>query len=105
MCIRDSYHTDHTANANEFASSTWIVQEAERNAMFTEPGPRQAQPANFSKLKTAKSIIVHNEDHDVFGDGSVVIKFTPGHTPGHQSLFLKLAKTCLLYTSPSPRDS
>jgi glyoxylase-like metal-dependent hydrolase (beta-lactamase superfamily II) len=87
------YHTDHTANANEFASSTWIVQEAERNAMFAESGPRQAQPANFSKLQNAKSIIVRNEDHDVFGDGSVVIKFTPGHTPGHQSLFLKLAKT------------
>ncbi len=29
----------------------------------------------------------------MFGDGTVVIKFTPGHTPGHQSLFLKLAKT------------
>jgi glyoxylase-like metal-dependent hydrolase (beta-lactamase superfamily II) len=29
----------------------------------------------------------------VFGDGTVVIKFTPGHTPSHQSLFLKLAET------------
>jgi len=87
------YHTDHTANANEFATSTWIVQEAERDAMFAQTGPRQAQPANYSKLKDAKSLVVHNEDHDVFGDGSVVIKFTPGHTPGHQSLFLKLAKT------------
>ena len=29
----------------------------------------------------------------MFGDGTVVIKFTPGHTPGHQSLYLKLAKT------------
>ena len=87
------YHTDHTANANEFASSTWIVQEAERNAMFGQTPPRQAQPASFSKLKDAKSIVVANKDHDVFGDGSVVIKFTPGHSPGHQSLFLKFAKT------------
>jgi N-acyl homoserine lactone hydrolase len=87
------YHTDHTANANEFASSTWIVQEAERNAMFTQPPPRQAAPANYSKLKDSKTIVVPNRDHDVFGDGSVVIKFTPGHSPGHQSLFLKLAKT------------
>src|SRR5262249_47268980 len=45
------------------------------------------------KLKDAKTITVQNKDHDVFGDGSVVIKFTPGHTPGHQSLFLKLKKT------------
>ena len=29
-------------------------------------------------------------DHDVFGDGTVIIKSTPGHTPGHQSLFVKL---------------
>ena len=87
------YHTDHTANANEFASSTWIVQEAEKNAMFTTPGPRQAAPANYAKLKDAKTIVVANKDHDVFGDGSVVIKFTPGHSPGHQSLFLKFAKT------------
>jgi len=32
-------------------------------------------------------------DHDVFGDGTVVIKFAPGHTPGHQVLSLKLANT------------
>ncbi|MDB5740348.1 MAG: metallo-beta-lactamase superfamily protein, partial [Alphaproteobacteria bacterium] len=30
-------------------------------------------------------------DHDVFGDGSVILKSTPGHTPGHQSLYVKLA--------------
>jgi glyoxylase-like metal-dependent hydrolase (beta-lactamase superfamily II) len=32
-------------------------------------------------------------DHDVFGDGSVVLISTPGHTPGHQSLLVKLPKT------------
>jgi glyoxylase-like metal-dependent hydrolase (beta-lactamase superfamily II) len=86
------YHSDHTANANDFASSTWIVQEAERNAMFGQTGPRMAAPANYNKLRDAKSIVVANKDHDVFGDGSVVLKFTPGHTPGHMSLFLKFAK-------------
>ncbi len=29
----------------------------------------------------------------MFGDGTVVLKLTPGHTPGHQVLFVKLAKT------------
>lgn len=32
-------------------------------------------------------------DHDVFGDGSVVLISTPGHTPGHQSLLVRLPKT------------
>src|SRR5215471_13521178 len=87
------YHSDHTANANEFAASTWIVEEVERTAMFATPAPRIAQPASYNKLKDSKTILLQGEDHDVFGDGSVVIKSAPGHTPGHQVLFLKLAKT------------
>ena len=31
-------------------------------------------------------------DKDVFGDGSVILLRTPGHTPGHQSLLIKLAQ-------------
>jgi len=38
-------------------------------------------------------VIIDKDEYDVFGDGKVIIKSTPGHTPGHQSLFLKLAKT------------
>ena len=87
------YHSDHSANANEFLASTWIVQASERAAMFTEPPPRRAPFAQYSKLKDAKTIVVKDTDHDVFGDGTVVLKFAPGHTPGHQMLFLKFAKT------------
>ena len=87
------YHTDHSANANAFAGSTWIVQEAERTAMFASAAPRLANATFFDKLKDSKTILLHGEDKDVFGDGTVVVKFTPGHTPGHQALFLKLAKT------------
>jgi glyoxylase-like metal-dependent hydrolase (beta-lactamase superfamily II) len=87
------YHGDHSANANEFSTSTWIVQEPERAAMFTEPPPRMAPFAQYSRLKDAKTIVVKSTDHDVFGDGTVVLKYAPGHTPGHQMLFLKLART------------
>lgn len=88
------YHYDHSANANAFVRSTWLVQRPERAAMFPEQPP--ADPidpgvvANFSALKDSRTMIL-NGDHDVFGDGSVVILLTPGHTPGHQSLFVKLA--------------
>lgn len=87
------YHSDHTANANVFAGSTWIVQKAERDVMFGDKLPGITAPAGYAKLKDAKTILLHNEDKDVFGDGTVVIKTAPGHTPGHQMLFLKLQKT------------
>jgi glyoxylase-like metal-dependent hydrolase (beta-lactamase superfamily II) len=86
------YHSDHTANANDFASSTWIVQRAEHDTMFTEPPPRILVPATFGALKNAKTKMLNNEDHDVFGDGRVVIKTAPGHTPGHRVLFLRFKK-------------
>jgi N-acyl homoserine lactone hydrolase len=86
------YHSDHTANANDFAGSTWIVQKAERDAMFASTPASIMTPAHFSALKNAKTKLLDNEDFDVFGDGAVVIKSTPGHTPGHQVLFVKLAK-------------
>ena len=85
------YHTDHSANANSFADSTWIVQRAERDAMFGEEPAGLSSRDNYDRLEDAETILLEGEDHDVFGDGSVVIKFTPGHTPGHQSLFVDLA--------------
>ena len=86
------YHGDHTANANAFAGSTWLVQQAEHDAIFRDPPPERITMAHFEKLKNARTEILHG-DHDVFGDGTVILKPTPGHTEGHQSLFLKLAKT------------
>lgn len=88
------YHGDHTGNANDFAASTWLVTRVERDAMFTEPPPRIAAPATYNALRNSKTVFVPlDRDHDVFGDGTVVIKPTPGHTPGHLALVVKLAKT------------
>jgi N-acyl homoserine lactone hydrolase len=87
------YHYDHTANANEFASATWLVRQVERDAMFAAKPPDLVQRATFDALRNSKTVIIKTDDYDVFGDGSVVIKWTPGHTPGHQVLFVKLAGT------------
>lgn len=86
------YHADHTANANEFAGATWIVQKPERDAMFAPKAPAITRPVDYSALQNAKTKILDNEDFDVFGDGTVVVMATPGHTPGHQVLFVRLAK-------------
>jgi N-acyl homoserine lactone hydrolase len=87
------YHVDHIANSNEFAGATWLVRQVERDTMFADPPPARVDPKNYSELKNAKTIIITTDEYDVFGDGKVIIKSAPGHTPGHQVLVLKLAKT------------
>lgn len=87
------YHGDHTANANDFAGATWLVQQPERDAMFGDKAPPIAQRARYDALKDAKTKILKGQDYDVFGDGTVVIKAAYGHTPGHQVLYVKLKHT------------
>ena len=87
------YHGDHVANANSFAGATWLVRKVERDRMFSETPIPRSDPANYAALKDSKTILLEKDEYDVFGDGTVVIKSTPGHTPGHNVLFLKLKKT------------
>jgi glyoxylase-like metal-dependent hydrolase (beta-lactamase superfamily II) len=47
----------------------------------------------YASLRTRKTVIVDSDDFDVFGDRTVLIKTAPGHTPGHQMLLVKLART------------
>lgn len=86
-------HWDHIANASAFAGATWLVRAAERDAILGNPSPVRTDPSMFTALRHAKTILITTDDFDVFGDGSVVIKFTPGHTAGHQVLYVKLART------------
>jgi glyoxylase-like metal-dependent hydrolase (beta-lactamase superfamily II) len=89
-------HFDHVGNANDYASATWIVQKAERDSVWG-PAPLRAfatpaSTAAFARLKDSKTQELSG-DFDVFGDGVVMVKSTPGHTPGHKSLFVKLPGT------------
>ncbi|SNY95129.1 N-acyl homoserine lactonase family protein [Flagellimonas pacifica] len=82
-------HFDHTGHANVFAGSTWIVQEAEYEYVASGEAKKR-RTEYYNAIKSLTNIKKINGDYDVFGDGSVVIKFMPGHTPGHQVLYLDM---------------
>jgi N-acyl homoserine lactone hydrolase len=82
-------HPDHIGNANDFAGSTFLVHKGDYDMMF---GPNVQVNPGYAALKNSETKIIEG-DYDVFGDGTVVLLSTPGHTPGHQSLYVKLAKT------------
>jgi len=81
-------HMDHIGNANLFGSSTWIVNKKELT-WATGPDSPAGDMSTFSAYKKAKTKLIDG-DFDVFGDGTVRILKTPGHTPGHQVLLVRL---------------
>ena len=83
-------HPDHIGNVELFPQAMLLVQKTEYE------WPR---PNGSSRFKPEHPVTKLEGDHDVFGDGSVMIIGTPGHTPGHQSLLVKLPKTGALVLS------
>lgn len=76
-------HFDHTGSANTFKDATWLVQGAGYDSI-------KNNEATFGAVKELTKIKRLNGDHDVFGDGSVILKYTPGHTWGHMVLYIDL---------------
>jgi len=79
-------HFDHTGHANYLKNATLLIQENEYNANLADT--LQQKNAAMTALTNVKKI---NGDYDVFGDGTVVIKYMPGHTIGHQVLYVEVA--------------
>ena len=77
-------HPDHIGNVEMFPTAMLYVQKAE----YEWPGSN-----NQPRFKPEHPVTKLQGDGDVFGDGSVSILSTPGHTPGHQSLLVRLLKT------------
>lgn len=84
-------HFDHAGAANELVENTVIMQQAEWDSAFGEE-QEFVDTSLFDGLKQAKLKLIDG-DYDVFGDGSVQLIYTPGHTPGHQSLLVMLDNT------------
>lgn len=82
-------HFDHVGHARELKNATWLVQEKEYN-WVTGDTIKNSNPEIYEAIKDLQNIEKIDGDHDVFGDGTVVLKLMPGHTPGHQVLYLDL---------------
>jgi glyoxylase-like metal-dependent hydrolase (beta-lactamase superfamily II) len=82
-------HFDHIGHANYFKDAVWLVQENEYE-FFRSEAVKKTNPELFDGVKNLTNPKKLNGDYDVFGDGTVVIKYTPGHTIGHQALYLNI---------------
>jgi N-acyl homoserine lactone hydrolase len=96
-------HGDHIGNVRLFQDSMILIQRAEYEWISSPDGPND----NVNRLKalarklmgTPKHLKLLDGDTDVFGDGSVVLVSTPGHTPGSQSLVVHLKNSGFIILS------
>src|SRR6202034_4803339 len=96
-------HGDHIGNVALFPNSTIVMQRAEYSWIHSPDGPND----NVNQLKvlarqllgTPKHLQLLDGDTDVFGDGSVTLFSTPGHTPGSQSLLVHLKNSAFIILS------
>jgi glyoxylase-like metal-dependent hydrolase (beta-lactamase superfamily II) len=88
-------HPDHIGNVELFPHTTILIQKAEYDFYFAPGKPGILKPPGDPNPTFSKDhpVTLVQEDLDVFGDGSVMIVYTPGHTPGHQSCLVHLPKT------------
>jgi glyoxylase-like metal-dependent hydrolase (beta-lactamase superfamily II) len=85
------YHGDHVGQAGSFPKSTLLIGKGDWDALTSPKPPEGAVAAPFANwIKGEGKVEAVPLDKDVFGDGSVIMLYTPGHTPGHHSLLVKL---------------
>ena len=87
------YHFDHTSQLADFPDATLLIGAADWDVVKAAQEPNQlVDPRPFTPWlgEDTAPVTAIAQDHDVVGDGSVLIKATPGHTPGHASLLVRL---------------
>src|SRR6266849_2396844 len=88
-------HPDHIGNVESFPTVPLLIQKAEYDYYFAPGKLGVAMPPGDTKPSFLKEhpVDLVQEDRDVFGDGDIMIVYTPGHTPGHESCLVHLQKT------------
>jgi N-acyl homoserine lactone hydrolase len=89
LVVNSHFHFDHCGGNALIPNATLLVQRREWDAGMD---PDQAAKSGFDPrdFDLGHKLRLVDGEHDVFGDGSVVCVPTHGHTPGHQSLKLRL---------------
>ena len=85
------YHPDHSGQAATLPQATLLIGKGDWDVLTSAKPLAGASPALFAPwISGGAKVEPVPLDKDVFGDGSVVMLATPGHTPGHHSLLLRL---------------
>jgi len=96
-------HGDHIGNMGLFPNSIILMQRAEYSWISSPKGPNdnvnQLMALARELLGAPKNLQLIDGDTDIFGDGSVTLVSTPGHTPGHQSLLVHLKNSGFIILS------
>lgn len=88
------YHDDHIGQASEFPNAKLLIGRGDAEAVASGAMEEtRAQLAPWLAEGAEGEVTRIGMDHDVFQDGSVVIKGMPGHTPGHSTLLVRLPET------------
>lgn len=80
--ISSHFHADHSGGNAQFPNATIVVHEKEAEYAHDMA---DGQLYCLDEFETGQPLQKISGEHDLFGDGTVVIFPTPGHTPGHQS--------------------
>lgn len=96
-------HGDHIGNVGLFPDSAILMQQAEYSWIHSPNGPNdnvnQLMALARKLLGTPRNLQLIDGDTDVYGDGSVTLVSTPGHTPGSQSLLVHLKNSGFIILS------
>jgi len=85
------FHADHTGQLAPFTNATLLIGKGDWDGINAQPPMGGANVAGFKDwMGTGRKVEPLAADKDVFGDGTVMILRTPGHTPGHQALLVRL---------------
>jgi glyoxylase-like metal-dependent hydrolase (beta-lactamase superfamily II) len=87
------YHGDHIGGAFQFPNATLLIGKGEWDSIKAGTAPQGTDAMLKHWLSEGGKSEPLPNDKDVFGDGSVIIFNTPGHTPGHHSILVKLKQT------------